>query len=91
MKLQQSIPETYLETLTLIEQREEYKDVFTYIFHPMNPVPFTAGEYGHIRIPTIPEGIHSAREFSFASAPHDRELWFGIEGRSLFTQGNPVE
>lgn len=70
------------EEITLVERREEYKDTYTYIFHPAHPVAFEAGQYAHVRIPWIPEGIRRVHELSFASPPTDSDIWFGIDSRS---------
>ncbi|CAN5747423.1 FAD-dependent oxidoreductase [soil metagenome] len=73
---------SHTEQLTFVEARHEYADVYTYIFKPANPVPFTAGEYGHVRLSNLPEGAKTVHELSFASAPHEAEIWFGVDGKS---------
>jgi len=78
-RISETFPDTRVEILTFLERREEYSNVFTYIFHPENPIVFTSGEYGHIRITTLPENVRQAREFSFASAPQDSQFWFGVD------------
>jgi ferredoxin-NADP reductase len=75
-------PEVHIEQLTLQERRHEYDDVYTYIFSAEHPIEFVAGQYTHIRLPNLPEGTKRARELSFASAPSDPLLWFGIDSRS---------
>lgn len=74
---------TYItETLELIERRPEYEGVATYIFRPRNPVEFKAGEYVHVRLLNMSPEVRAVREFSFASAPQDSDIWFGINERS---------
>jgi ferredoxin-NADP reductase len=70
------------ETLTFVERIPEYGHVSTYVFKPAHLVPFTAGQYAHIRVLNLPEGTKSVRELSFASAPHEALLRFGVDGRS---------
>lgn len=70
------------EKLTLLERRHAYGSIDTYIFKAEHPVIFEAGQYGHLRIANVPIDTKSVREFSFASAPHDSEIWFGIDSRS---------
>lgn len=72
----------YTETLALVECRKEGKEIFTYVFQPEHPVAFEAGQYAHIRVPSLPMGTRRVHEFSFASAPQDSELWFGVDARS---------
>lgn len=69
-------------TLTFIERRHEHGDVYTYVFSPVEPVAYSAGQYGHIRVSGMPEGVRAVREYSFASAPHDAQIEFGIDCRS---------
>ncbi len=72
----------YTETLEFVERRPEYEGVATYIFHPRQPVPYVAGQYAHMRLLHMPPEIRRVREFSFASAPEDPDIWFGIDERS---------
>lgn len=76
-------PQVYaIYPVTLKERREEFKDVFTYIFTSSESVPFEAGQYAHVRLLNMPEDVRRVREISFASAPQDSEIWFGIDSRS---------
>lgn len=68
--------------LTLLERHEEYDGVYAYVFRPERPIAFTAGQYGHVRVLSLPEDMRRVREFSFASSPQDAEVWFGIDSRS---------
>jgi len=70
------------ETLELIERRPEYEGVVTYVFRPRQPVEFKAGEYVHVRLLNMPPEVRRVREFSFASAPHETDIWFGVDHRS---------
>lgn len=70
------------QTLHFVERRHEYGDVYTYAFSSGKPVTYTAGQYGHIRVSGMPEGVRAVREFSFASAPHDALIEFGVDCRS---------
>lgn len=72
----------YSEQLTLMESRHEYDEVYTYVFKPANPVPFVAGQYAHVRLLDLPEGVKRVRELSFASSPEDADIWFGVDGKS---------
>ncbi len=81
-------------------RRTEYEGVETYRFIPDEPVPFAAGAYVHLRLPGVPDGENPVREFSFASAPHEREVRFAIDTRSgspyqralqALTEGDVVE
>ncbi|MDO8624156.1 MAG: FAD-dependent oxidoreductase [bacterium] len=73
-------------TLRLVGTRHEYGDVRTFIFRPEGPVMYEAGQYIHLRLPAqagvpgVKEG-ESVREFSFASAPSDAEIWFSMHVR----------
>jgi len=69
-------------TLSLIERKVESPDVDTYVFSAREPVHFEAGQYTHMRLSDMPEGEKPVHEFSFASAPHDEEISFGIDNRS---------
>ncbi len=73
--------------LAFIKRRHEYADVYTYIFRSKEKISYTAGEYGHVRLFGMPEGIKTVREFSFASAPHEGDIWFGVDARS----GSPYQ
>jgi len=70
------------ETLTLIERKHAYGDVDTYIFRPARKIAFDAGQYAHVRLSGMPPDERQVREFSFASAPHEEEIWFGVDSRS---------
>ncbi len=70
------------ETLTLVRRVPAYEGVDTYVFRPARPVQFEAGQYAHVRLSGMPLEERSVREFSFASAPHDEEVWFGVDSRS---------
>lgn len=76
------MPEWTEETLTFLERRDAYGTTATYIFKPLHPVSFEAGQYGHVRLVGVPDGEKAVREFSFASAPHEEEIWFGVDSRS---------
>lgn len=73
--------------LRFVERRHEYADVYTYIFSSDEKISYTAGQYGHVRLFGMPEGVKAVREFSFASAPHEDALWFGVDSRS----GSPYQ
>lgn len=76
-------PPTYTtENLVLVERRREFDGVSTYVFRPEHPVVFVAGQYGHVRLLNMPEDVRRVREFSFASAPHEELMEFGIDERS---------
>lgn len=70
------------QKLVFVERRHEYSDVYTYVFSSEEPIIYTAGQYGHIRVSGIPEGVRAVREFSFASAPQDALIEFGVDCRS---------
>jgi ferredoxin-NADP reductase len=72
----------YQETLTFLRRHDEDESVSTYFFTPMHPVPFVAGYYTHLRLLNMPAGRGSVRELSFASAPGEPEVRFGVDGRS---------
>lgn len=73
--------------LTFVERRHEYGDVFTYIFRSKEKISFNAGQYGHVRLFGMPVGVQAVHEFSFASAPHEDAIWFGVDARS----GSPYQ
>ena len=75
------------ETLTLRERRHEYGDVYTYLFNSSIPIPYIPGQYAHVRLFGMAPEDKAVREFSFASAPHESEIWFGIDARS----GSPYQ
>lgn len=66
------------ERLTLIERRSEYPGADTYVFKSHNPIPYEAGQYAHVRLFGMPPEEKAVREFSFASAPHEKSIWFGV-------------
>lgn len=68
--------------LTFLERRHEYGDVFSYFFRMPESFSFTAGSYAHIRLLSLPEDTRRVREFSFASAPQEDRIQFGIDHRS---------
>lgn len=68
--------------VALKERRQEYGEVYTYIFDAPQPIPFVPGNYAHMRVFGLPEGQRAVREFSFASAPHESEFWFGVDSSS---------
>ncbi len=78
-----------IETFEIVlrEKRHEYGEVFTFIFEPLRPIFFQAGQYVHMRIPGVPPSEKSVREFSFASAPGDDMLWFSVNTKS----GSPFQ
>ncbi|MBX9765119.1 FAD-dependent oxidoreductase [Patescibacteria group bacterium] len=63
-------------------RRHEYADVYTYVFRPEEPILYTAGQYCHLRVSGMPEGVRAVREYSFATAPHEAHIEFGIDFRS---------
>lgn len=76
------------EKLILKERKHEFGDVFTYTFTPETTASYTiAGQYGHIRLSGMPKGVRAVREFSFASAPHERDIVFGVDAKS----GSPYQ
>ncbi len=78
----------YPETrIIFVERREEPGGAYTYVFMPEEAVSFHAGQYVHMRLSDMPEGEKAVREFSFASAPSDPALQFGIDARS----GSPYQ
>ncbi|MBI3573451.1 FAD-dependent oxidoreductase [Candidatus Kaiserbacteria bacterium] len=75
------------EKLILLERRHEYDDVDTYVFKSSKPIPYEAGQYGHVRLYGMPPDVRAVREFSFASAPHEDPIYFGVDSRS----GSPYQ
>jgi ferredoxin-NADP reductase len=69
-------------SLTYLGKREEYSEVRTFMFTSDEPLIYPAGSYAHVRLFGMPEGEKAVREFSFASAPTDEEIWFGIDNAS---------
>lgn len=81
-------PTSYPETkLSLVSRIKEYGDVYTYSFKPETPVLYSAGQYGHLRLSGMPEGVKAVREFSFVSAPFEAEIKFGVDAKS----GSPYQ
>jgi NAD(P)H-flavin reductase len=71
---------TYTEqTLSFVKREHVYDEVYTYAFSTDETVSYTAGQYGHIRVSGMPDGVRAVREFSFASAPHDALIEFEID------------
>jgi ferredoxin-NADP reductase len=68
--------------LTLVETLDEGESAFTFVFSSPYPVHYTAGQYGHLRLSGLPPEARAVREFSFASAPHEEYIRFGIDMRS---------
>jgi ferredoxin-NADP reductase len=75
-------PQYTTEVLEFVERRKEFGGVSTYVFRPRNPVVFVAGQYVHVRLLNMSEDMRRVHEFSFASAPHEDLIEFGIDERS---------
>jgi ferredoxin-NADP reductase len=71
-----SYPETMLRFL---RRQKESDTVLSYYFMPVEPVTYLAGEYGHLRLFGMQDGVRAVREFSFASAPSDPEIMFTVD------------
>ncbi len=82
MDREQPLADMPEEKLALVERRHEYGDVYTYLFKPAHPIPYEAGQYGHVRLYDMPAEVKPVHELSFASAPHEELIWFGIDSRS---------
>ena len=65
-----------------LKKVHEYEAVYTYFFEPTKPVTFTAGQYAHVRLLSLPETTRRVRELSFASSPNDAQIQFGIDNKS---------
>lgn len=70
------------EKLFFLRRTHEHGSVYTYAFRPDVRFTYTAGQYAHLRVAGLPEGVRAVREYSFASAPHEEEILFGIDSRS---------
>lgn len=68
--------------LVFVERQHEYGEVYTYIFRSKEKVVYEAGQYGHVQLFGMPDGVKAVREFSFASAPHESDIRFGVDARS---------
>ena len=68
--------------LAFVERRHEYGEVYTYVFRSHEKISFEPGQYGHVRLFGMPEGEKAVREFSFASAPDESDILFGVDARS---------
>lgn len=75
----------YILTLTAV--LDEDSGVFTFVFRSEHPIPYSAGQYGHLRLSGLPPEMRAVREFSFASAPHEMHIRFGIDMHS----GSPYQ
>ncbi len=75
------------QTLTLRERRHEFGDIYTYFFSTESPIPYVSGQYAHVRLSHMNEGDKAVREFSFAGAPHEELICFGVDARS----GSPYQ
>ena len=78
----QPLADMPVEKLTLVERRHEYGDVYTYLFTSAHPIPYEAGQYAHVRLYDMPADARAVHELSFASAPYEEMIWFGIDSRS---------
>lgn len=75
-------PKYVEQKISFVERHHEYGEVYTYVFKPKEPVFYTAGQYCHMRVSGMPEGVRAVREYSFATAPHEPYIEFGIDFRS---------
>jgi ferredoxin-NADP reductase len=76
-------------TLRLTDKRREYGEVCTYFFEPQEPLAYSAGQYVHVVLDLKDPEAKRVRELSFASAPHEPQIMFSVDGRSQspFQQG----
>lgn len=70
------------DILTLTAVADEGDGVSTFLFRSEHPISYSAGQYGHLRLSGLPPEARAVREFSFASAPHEEYIRFGIDMRS---------
>lgn len=58
--------------LTLVEKRNEFSDVITFIFKPDTPFSFKAGQFLHYHLPhSNPDNRGNDRFFTIAAAPYE--------------------
>ncbi|MES2134858.1 MAG: FAD-dependent oxidoreductase [Patescibacteria group bacterium] len=74
-------------TIELVRTRFEYGDISTFIFKSEESISFKAGQYVHLRLSNVASGHKAVREFSFASVPGEKEIWFSVNTRS----GSPYQ
>jgi ferredoxin-NADP reductase len=73
----------YVETkLAFTGRVHEYGDVYTYSFLPEEPISYLPGQYAHVRLSGMPEGVRAVREFSFVSTPSEEQIRFGVDAKS---------
>lgn len=78
-----SMPQLWKQTpVALVEKRHEHDDVWTFYFAPSEEYTYEAGEYVHVRIALPNSEEKSVREFSFASAPHEKHIQLTVDTRS---------
>jgi ferredoxin-NADP reductase len=68
--------------LTLAESRHEYDDIYSYFFTKTTSVAYPPGGYAHVHLYNLSPDIKAVREYSFASAPHEALIQFGIDHSS---------
>lgn len=61
--------------ITFVRKRHEYDDVYTFSFEAPG-LSYDAGQYTHLHIRQGRELMGAVREMSFASAPHESEIFF---------------
>jgi len=67
-----------MANLTLEKQWQESETASTFCFSTDRPIRYKAGQYAHMRLPSILLSGKSTREFSFASAPDDSNIRFTV-------------
>jgi ferredoxin-NADP reductase len=67
------------QTLILKNKLHEYGEVNTYVFEPLGPVTFRAGQFCHLYMPDMPIFSRWVRKISFASCPSDKYIVFSIK------------
>jgi ferredoxin-NADP reductase len=65
--------------IKLLERVQEYDDVHTFRFQTLEPMPYEAGMYVHMKAPGEAERGQLVRHMSFASAPEESTLAFSMD------------
>jgi ferredoxin-NADP reductase len=66
-------------SIRLLEKVQEYEGVHTFRFQPLEPMPYEAGMYVHLKAPGDGEMRQLVRHMSFASAPEESTVAFSMD------------
>ena len=67
--------------IVLKEKKNEYENVWTFIFSSEQKLPYWAGQSAHVTFKDERDPDHMRRSMSFASSPYDEDIQFSMRVR----------